>query len=201
MNLDDFLIPDEIYVIDTETTGLDGAPMDVVVDIGICLANFSTGEVRDVYSSVVGYNVTEWDDRRKKAWIFENTDMSLEMVAAAKPKDIVRDDVTEILRGKNVTSYNIPFDMDKFLFKQPWNLKGVFTLRTDIMKAATEVCKLPSQFYGVKYRFPKLDHAYNTIVEGDPSGICGKQDHRALSDARMASYLMLQMFSDGNYVP
>jgi len=201
MTLDDFIFPDEIYVVDTETTGLDGAPHDVVVDIGICVAEFSTGKVRDVYSSVVGYDITDWDDRRSKAWIFENTDMELDMVAAAKPMEFIRGEVISILKDKGVTSYNIPFDMDKFLFRRPWDLYGVFTLRTDIMKAATDVCKLPSQFYGAKYRFPKLDHAYNTIVKGDPANVCGKQDHRALSDARMASYLMLQMFKDGNYAP
>lgn len=202
MRLDDFFgVPDEMYVIDTETTGLDGGPKDVVVDIGICSVNIKEGTVKDVYSSVVGYDITEWEDNRTKAWIFENTDLTLDMVASAPPLFKIRDDVYRILKGKAVTSYNVPFDMDKFLFREPWNLRGTFTLCTDIMKAATDVCKLPSQFYGVKYRFPKLDHAYKTVLDDDPANVGDKQDHRALSDARMASHLMIGMYRSGNYFP
>lgn len=196
--LDD-IPPEEIYVIDTETTGLEGAPKDVVVDIGICKVNLRKGKVEDVYSSVLGYDVYEWDDYRRNAWIFQNTDMTLEMVAEAPPAMKVITDVRHILKGKTVTAYNIAYDMDKFLYRDPWDLKGTFTPCNDIMLAATQVCKLPSQYYGRQYRYPKLDHAYATIVEGDPAGIHGTQNHRALSDAQMASYLMIQMHRDGTY--
>ena len=202
MNIEDyFSIPKEIYVIDTETTGLDGGPKDLVVDVGICSADICGGVVKDVYSSVVGYDVTDWEEHRTKAWIFENTDLTLDDVAAARPFFKVKEDVIRHLRGRVVTSYNVPFDMDKFLFREPWHLRGTFNVCTDIMKAATDVCKLPSELYGVSYRFPKLDHAYRTIVNGDPAGVGGKQDHRALSDARMASYVMIEMYRTGNYRP
>lgn len=199
-SLDD-IPPDEIYVLDTETTGLYGAPKDVVVDIGITKVSLRKGTVEDVYSSVLGYDVDEWDDYRRKAWIFENTDMTLDMVADAPPAMKVIDDVRRILKDKDVTSYNIRYDMDKFLYQEPWDLRGTFKPCFDIMLAAKDVCKLPSQYYGREYRYPKLDYAYSNIVEGDPAGINGKQDHRALSDARMASYLMITMFRDGSYRP
>ncbi|MDR2699110.1 MAG: hypothetical protein LBB30_05500 [Candidatus Methanoplasma sp.] len=202
MKIEDFFrTPEEIFVIDTETTGLDGGPRDLVVDIGICSVNLFRETVKDVYSSVVGYDVTEWDDRRSKAWIFENSDLTLDKVAAARPLFKVREDVAGLLRGRTATSYNVPFDMDKFLFREPWHLRGVFSVCTDIMKAAADVCKLPSELYGVRYKFPKLDHAYKTIAEGDPAGIGDKQDHRALSDARMAAYVMIGMHRSGNYRP
>jgi len=202
MNIEDyFSIPREIYVIDTETTGLDGGPKDLVVDIGICSADIINGTVKDVYSSVVGYDVTDWEEHRTKAWIFENTDLTLDEVAAARPFFKVKEDVSRHLRGRVVTSYNVPFDMDKFLFREPWHLKGAFNVCTDIMKAATDVCKLPSELYGVSYRFPKLDHAYKTIVNGDPACIGDKQSHRALSDAKMASYILIEMYRTGNYRP
>ena len=202
MNIEDYFKgAGEIFVIDTETTGLDGGPRDLVVDIGICSVNLAEGKVRDVYSSVVGYDVTEWEDHRSKAWIFGNSDLTLDKVAAARPMPSVKEDVAGLLRGRTVTSYNVPFDMDKFLFREPWSLRGTFNVCTDIMKAATDVCKLPSEFYGVSYRFPKLDHAYRTIVDGDPAGIKEKQDHRALSDARMASHVMIAMHRSGNYRP
>ncbi|MCL2295689.1 MAG: 3'-5' exonuclease [Methanomassiliicoccaceae archaeon] len=202
MKIEDyFSIPKEIFVIDTETTGLDGGPRDLVVDIGICSVDIVGGVVKDVYSSVVGYDVTEWEDHRTKAWIFENTDLTLDDVVAARPLFKVKEDVVGLLSGKVVTSYNTAFDMDKFLFREPWYLKGMFSVCTDIMKAATDVCKLPSEYYGVSYRFPKLDHAYKTIVDGNPAGIGDKQDHRALSDARMASHVMIGMYRSGKYRP
>lgn len=197
----DEIPPDEIYVLDTETTGLEGAPKDLVVDVGICRVSLRRGTVEDVYSSVLGYDVDSWDDYHRNAWIFENTDMTLEMVAEAPPAMDVIEDVRRILRNKTVTAYNIAYDLDKFLFREPWDMKGEFTLCNDIMLAATPVCKVPSEYYGRKYRFPKLDVAYSKIVEGDPAGIHGTQNHRALSDAQMASYVMIQMFRDGNYEP
>lgn len=198
--LDDVPI-DEIYVLDTETTGLKGAPRDLVVDVGICRVSLRKGTVEDAYSSVLGYDVDMWDDYLRNAWIFQNTDMTLEMVADAPPAISVIDDVRRILRRKAVTAYNVRYDMDKFLYQEPWNMKGEFTLCSDIMIAATPVCKVPGMYNGQGYRYPKLDVAYSRIVEGDPAGINGKQDHRALSDARMASHLMIAMFRNGDYEP
>ena len=198
ITLDDIPL-DEIYVLDTETTGLYGAPKDVVVDVGITKVSLRKGTVSDVYSSVLGYDTDEWDDYRQNAWIFQNTDMTLEMVSQAPPAMKVIDDVRRILNRKNATAYNIGYDFDKFLYLEPWNLKGTFNPCPDIMLAAKDICKLPSQYYGREYRYPKLDYAYEHIVDGDPAGIHGKQDHRALSDARMASYVMIQMFRNGDY--
>ncbi len=198
MRLDDFCM-DDIYVLDTETTGLKGAPEDVVVDIGICKVNLAKGSVEPVYEEVVGYDVSGWNEYRRNAWIFENTDMTLEMVAAGKPAAEVIEDVCEILKGKKVTSFNVEYDMDKFLYLPPWSLKGVFTEETDIMKAATPVCKQPSQYYGRQYKYPKLDFAYEFITKGDPAEIHGKQDHRALSDAIMAAHVMIQMYRNKDY--
>ena len=45
--LDD-IPPEEIIVLDTETTGLEGAPKDLVVDIGMTRVNLRKGTVEDV---------------------------------------------------------------------------------------------------------------------------------------------------------
>lgn len=192
---------DEVFVLDTETTGLEGAPKDLVVDIGICRVDLSTGDVEDVYSSVLGYDVSEWDDRLKGAWIFENTDLGLEDVEFARPALDVIGDVRRLLRRKPVTSYNTEFDFGRFLYEEPWSMRGWFLECSDIMKAATAVCKVPSGMYGRSFRYPKLDAAYSRLVEGDPAGIRGRQDHRALSDARMASHVMVSLYRSGDYHP
>lgn len=227
--------PDTILVLDTETTGLNGAKYakdpfidpffkrssldsydsarydkldwsrygDVVVDIGICEASLSKGTVVPVYSSIVGYNMTTWTDAMKRSWIFENTDLTVEQVASAPLFSRVRKEVADLVRGRWLTTYNVQYDLDKFLYRFPWNLEGTFRECRDIMFSARDVCKLKSQYYGVsEYRYPKLDYAYKYILNGeDPAGIHGKQDHRALSDAKVASYLMIDMFRKGLYDP
>ena len=196
-----FETADEIYVLDTETTGLKGYPDDLVVDVGICKASLRDGTVEDVYSSVLGYETDEWSDYLRGAWIFQNTDMDLAMVEEApRALDVVAD-VRRLLRGKPVTAYNTDFDFGKFLYEEPWSMRGWFVECADIMKAATPVCQLPSEYYGREFRYPKLDLAYSKIVDGDPAGIHGKQDHRALSDARMASHVMLALCRSGHYRP
>ena len=80
-------------------------------------------------------------------------------------------------------------------------MRGWFNECTDIMKAATPVCKVPNQYGYRDYQYPKLEVAYERIPDGDPAGLHGKQDHRALSDARAASWVMVQMYRDGTYKP
>jgi len=222
--------PDKIYLLDTETTGLKGGEFDrdpnfrpatdpsestyldslnwnkygdLVLDIGVCELSLKKGTVRDVYSSIVGYDTEIWSEEKRKSWIFENSDLRLEDVQKAPRLSKVVKDVTEILSGHWVTSYNVQYDLDKFLYRFPWNLKGSFKEVRDPMFSATEICKLKSPLYEVKsYRYPKLEYAYEKILEGaDPAGIEGVQDHRALSDARMASHLLLKMYREGTYDP
>ena len=142
--LDD-IPPDEIYVLDTETTGLDGAPMDLVLDIGICKVSLREGTVEDWYSSVLGYDVEWWDDRLLNSWIFQNSDLTVDEIAFARKSAMqVIDEVRRLLKGKNVTTYNTVYDLGKFLYQEPWSMRGWFNECTDIMKAATPVCKVPS---------------------------------------------------------
>lgn len=225
-----FEMPDTILVLDTETTGLKGAKYDenpfidpffkkgrpvdydsldwsrfgdIVVDVGICEVCLSRRTVKEVYSTIVGYDTSTWTDEMRRSWIFENTDLTVEQVAAGRPFSQVKKEVSEIVKDKWLTTYNVQYDLDKFLYKFPWNLKGQFRECRDIMFAAQEICKLKSEYYNVsEYRYPKLDYAYKTILEGeDPAGINGVQDHRALSDARVASHLMIKLNDDGHYDP
>ncbi len=233
--IEEFEIPDTILVLDTETTGLNGAKYDadpfqdrffkkstldafgddklddldwsrygdIVVDIGICEASLKNKTVKPVYSSIVGYRTDSWTDDMKRSWIFENTDLTVEQVEAAKPFSKVKREVSALVKNKWLTTYNIQYDLDKFLYRFPWNLKGTFMECRDIMFSARDVCKLKSQYYGVsEYRYPKLDYAYAHILNGeDPAEIHGVQDHRALSDAKVASYLMIKLFDNGEYDP
>ena len=194
--LDDFF-DQSIYVIDTETTGLDGCPKDVVVDIAICKTDLRKGTVENVYSSIVGYDVSKWDNGRKNAWIFQNTDLTLDAVASAPDASKVAADVRNILKDKNVSTFNTGFDLKKFLYREPWSLRGIIRESKCIMIASRDVCKLPGLYE--EYKWPKLDEAYTMLVEGDPADIKGNQTHRALSDAVMASHILISLYKRGRY--
>lgn len=189
--LDDFCGRD-VYVLDTETTGLRGFPDDVVVDIAVCKVDLGKGTVDEVYSSIVGHDVSKWSTERKNSWIFQNTDLTVDAVASAPPAEKVAADIRRLLEGKNVTSFNIGFDMDKFLYHEPWNLRNVIRPSRCIMLASKNVCKLPGLYED--YKWPRLDEAYSIILDGDdPAEINGNQTHRALSDAVMASHILIAL--------
>jgi len=194
--LDDFCRT-EVFVLDTETTGLDGAPKDKIVDIAICKVTLGENKVEEVFSSVVGHDISKWDERLRRAWIFENSDLTLEAVADAPPEKEVAEKVTKILSGGNVTSFNVSFDMDRFLYREPWSLRGRFVPFRCIMLASRDVCKIPGLYD--EYKWPRLEEAYRMIVKGDPADIGGPQSHRALGDALMASYVLLELYNKGNY--
>lgn len=187
----------DIYVLDTETTGLKGYPYDHVVDVAVCRVSLQDGKVEEVLSTVVGHDISIWDQATRNAWIFQNTDLTLEMVSDAPPAAQVAADLRRLLQGRYVTSFNVDFDFKKFLFHPPWDLEPHINLTPCIMKRSMPICAIPGTYD--KYKFPRLQEAYDMIVEGDPAGIEGHQSHRALSDAVMASHVLIQLDRMGEY--
>jgi len=184
----------EVFVLDTETTGLSGGPEDLVVEIGISKVDLSTGDVEDIFASFVGWPESTLM-QRKNAWVFKNTDMNFWKVIGAPRALRVIDRVREILCGELVTSYNTEFDLDRFLYRDPWSMKGVFSECNCVM---TQTWKAYPNM-GVNGFFPRLQKAYDTLCPDDPSGIHGKQSHRALSDANMAANVLYRLYRQGKY--
>ena len=90
------------------------------------------------------------------------------------------------------------FDFGKFLDHRPWDLKHLNIRRMpDIMEATAENFEEPSPFSG--YRRPKLDRAYRELCPQNPAGISKGQEHRALSDAVAAGYVLLALYVRGFY--
>ena len=185
---------DVIYIIDTETTGLSGAPRDHVVDIGVAALNLSTGHISEEYSAIVGYDISTWDEEHKNAWIFKNTDLRLDDLASATPQPVVRYHIAQILNNARVTSYNTEFDFGRFLNQEPWSM----TIQEcpDIMITAAEVVRDRSHPGG---RYPRLIHSYNALCPDDPVKINGNQHHRALSDAVVAAHVLRRLIDMGAY--
>lgn len=183
----------EIFVVDIETTGLIGGPSDLVVDIGIVLADTDESTVEDWFSTVVGYPETVMR-RYAGSWVFRNTDLTLNQVCSAPGCQKVIERVSNILSDELVTSYNTDFDLQRFLLKDPWNL-SVYEAPC-IMKSALEA--YPDCSNG---HYPRLQRIYDMLCPDDPAKVDGNQRHRALSDARQAAHVLLKMFSSGHYLP
>ena len=188
----------KILVLDTETTGLEGAPDDLVLDIGISEVDLDTGSVEPFYSSLIGYP-EEDIEKRKDSWIFRNSDIEPSMLMNAPGFYDVWDELCRKLRDRKVTSYNTAFDFGKFLFNTPWSMRGWFDLLPDPMLVATDVCAIPSPYYPDEYKWPRLEEAYGILCPEDPAGIKGEQAHRALSDSMVAGHVLLKLFEMGAY--
>lgn len=187
-----------VYVVDTETTGLYGCDRgDRVVDIGIVEVDTERGTVIPVYSEIVGYDVSGWSEDQKNAWIFSHSDLTLDMVARAKPLEEIARDVRLILDGHVAASYNEEFDFGKFLCKSPWDVDCV--LAPDIMLRAHRLIDGDYLFSDGSTSWPKLETAYRGLCPDDPAYLDGPQAHRALSDAVVASHVMLALIGRGEY--
>jgi DNA polymerase III epsilon subunit-like protein len=186
-----------VFVVDTETTGLCGCDRgDRVVDIGIVEVDTERGTVMPVYSEIVGYDVSGWSEDQINAWIFSHSDLTLDMVARAEPLEEIARDVRLILDGNVAASYNEGFDFDKFLFKSPWNVDCA--LAPDIMLRAHRLID-GDHLFSDGSSWPKLETAYRGLCPDDPAHLDGPQAHRALSDAVVASYVMLALIGRGEY--
>lgn len=183
-----------IYVVDIETTGLNGEPKDHVVEVGVY--RVTPSGVSPVYSAIVKpyYELYDgWAD----SWVFQNTDLCPEHVLCGVPQDKVRRELKWILDGMPATSFNYEFDFDKFLNKEPW---GINNLKMPcIMKMAGKAYGnvLPcSQYSGC----PNAQSTYRHVCPENPAELPGSIElHRALEDAHMESCMLHKMIYAGDY--
>lgn len=210
----------EIYIVDLETTGLIGAPMDMILEIGIVKLNLNNGTIEEIYNTVInpGEEALKWyEETNGEPWIFKNAYMTPEEV-----EDVGIDiadanhDLQEILRNKWVTSYNVPFDFTKFLMEYPYTLYrcnpiipfDIANLATWTIKA--KLCKYDAPHLAICWqenttplekrilqgfctnpgRRVRAIDAYCYLCPDDPLNLNGKEAHRAFKDAWMEALIL-----------
>ncbi|MGN1045139.1 MAG: exonuclease domain-containing protein [Candidatus Methanomethylophilaceae archaeon] len=202
-----------VLIIDTETTGLSGYPKDRVLEIG--MAELEEGSVKPVYSEIIRYSdIVEFDrkyvnpDGSEGIWIYRNSNLRMEdTLNASKDVERVAAEVRAIVTGREVTSYNVPFDFGKFLYHEPRNLKELCSVPYDIMELATkrvyslaEEDMIPDRalqerllrereesYYPNKW-IRSID-AYRALCPEDPMGL-EVMRHRAVDDAVMEGWIL-----------
>ena len=203
-----------VLIIDTETTGLSGYPKDRVLEIGIAELT-DDSEVKRAYSEIIRYpDIEEFDrkyvnlDGSEGIWIYRNSDLRMEdTLNASKDVERVVAEVREIVSGREVTSYNVSFDLGKFLYREPWCLKELCSVPYDIMELATkrvyslaEADMIPDKalqerllrereesYYPNKW-IRSID-AYRALCPEDLMGLEGMR-HRAIDDAVMEGFVL-----------
>jgi len=204
-----------VLIIDTETTGLRGIPEDRVLEIGIAEYDEVSGNISPVYSEMIRYDdIVEFDskyvnpDGSRRIWIYRNSDMRVEdTLNAPKDLDTVVKEVRNIVSGKEVTSYNVGFDLGKFLYQEPWNIRNIVTRKIDIMKLATAKVyeladsdsiedkglqeRLLREREGSPYpeKWVRSIDAYRVLCPEDPMRLEGMR-HRAIDDAVMEGWIL-----------
>lgn len=186
-----------IYVIDTETTGLDGIPFgDSVVEIGIVAVDTETKTVTPVLDEVIKQYIP---CGKRDAWIFTSGTMTTRDISTAsmKKKHIAKK-MRAILTDQYVTSYNKEFDFTRFLNWSPYDIYSYTKSAECIMVAASRIKEIPRSHAG-KSRYPKMMYAYEHLCPTDPAHLKGTQDHRACSDALAEGYILLELIDRGVY--
>ena len=126
---------------------------------------------------------------------------------AEKDLDTVVREVRGIVSGRVVTAYNVPFDFDRFLGHEPWDLKGTCSIPFDIMNMATDkvneladsdsiedkllqrrlIREREDSYYEDKW--VRSIYAYRVLCPEDPMGLEGMR-HRAIDDAMMEGRIL-----------
>ncbi len=201
----------DIYVIDIETTGLNGWKSDHVVEISIMKANLTKQKIEQVYHTLIHYDTTQWDEKIKNAWIFKQGIIKLEEIQqATKGLKKVVEEVRKILTGKFIAAYNNEFDFNKFLLHEPWNINPKtckIKIAPCIMLATTDYIKIPTKYK--KRKLVNLSEARKHLLNENTTSIINNREletivieygmHRANCDAFYSACVLLELFRRKKY--
>jgi DNA polymerase III epsilon subunit-like protein len=199
----------DVYVVDIETTGLEGSPKDLVVEIAIMRTNVEKQRINQVYHSLIHYDTNSWDDELRESWIFAKKILSIDQIQnAEKDLSTVIKEVRQILSGKFVAAYNNAFDFDKFLKKSPWEINKENTktkVAPCIMLTASEYLRP----FGRRRRIYKLVYTIKKLLDENTESINTNKEllakidnfsaHRANYDAFYSACVLLELYKRKSY--
>lgn len=144
----------KIAVLDIETTGFI-TTSDAIVEIGITLVDTKTNEINKIYDKVI---LDESFDKRKhkSAWVFENSDLTIEDVINGVPLEETRDELQTIFDTYPITAHNKSFDL-RFLRSRNFQINDIKCL----MKSCREN-KLVYTHKGSP-KSPSVEEAYHVL--------------------------------------
>ncbi len=182
----------ELYVVQTITTGPNGYPYDEIIDIGICKVDLEAMEFECIYSNLVFYDPKELG-KSKLDYLSENFGLMPEMIYSGESEEKISKEVLEIIKGNDVACYDIRQEFGRYMVCAPWDITHETTIMPSISSRMpiSLKCKDPSDEAQV------IMKAYHKLMRHDPADV-GKS-RRAEDLAKMATCLMFHMRNRGKY--
>ncbi|MHA1340001.1 MAG: 3'-5' exonuclease [Promethearchaeota archaeon] len=179
----------EIAVLDIETTAL--YPSDgMIVEIGICKLDIDTGNIEKLFNKIVR------EDRPIdcNAWIFKNSDLSVEEVEKAEMLNSknIRKEIQDILDKYPATAYNKGFDFG-WLKSRGFNIKELpcpMLVAKDILKIRFE-----NDYSYNDYKWPSVQESWDYFFPN--SNYIEK--HRAYDDAEHEAMIVYELYKRGSW--
>ena len=182
----------KIGIIDIETTGF--FPKGFIVEVGIVSLDTKTGKVEKLFDSVCREDGMTAKDR--KAWIFDNSDLTVEMVRDAPLLNNLKDEIQELINSLDaITAFNKSFDFT-FLRDRGFEIKNEWPCP---MLVATPICKLPKKQARCScgYKWPKVEEAWQFFFPNEPY----VELHRGCDDALHEAKICYELFKLGKMTP
>ncbi len=182
---------DPVYVIESISDGAEGHPYDEILSIAACKVDLDAGDYETVFSEVVQVE-PKYVGKRKLDYA-ESKGLDVQSLYTGMPLgDIVRE-LTEIVKGQYVTSYDIRQQFTKYLCNDPWDLTGSVTIMPSIMmrQPISLRCKYPEDEPDI------IVKAYRKAFRNDPANVGKNRD--AMELAQMASMVAISLRARGKY--
>lgn len=180
----------EILILDIETTGFLNQGGSIV-EIGIVSLNIKTGEIKEVFDSLLREDILTGKHRMEPmGWIFRNSDLKVEDVRNAPEAPGVLLEVQEVLDSYPLgcTAYNNQFDFG-FLKSRGLKIKPL----PCPMKLSTNICKIPSRNGRPGFKWPSVEEAFKFFFPD----IEYKEKHRGLDDAKHEAMIVFKLIQEG----
>lgn len=180
-----------VYVIDTETSNTgwkDGKPKDGhIVEVGIAQVDLDAMSVKQLYGYIIRDETAD-----RNAWVFKNTTLDYDEVMNGHDRSMISRMLAREFAGQFFTSYNIEFD--RYMLNQDMPLfNECIHWGQDIMVQASRVSEIPRRHAGGDC-YPRAEAAYNYLCPDDPCHLNGHELHRAVNDAEMEGYILLELW-------
>jgi len=186
--IDECFNAQNILILDIETTGFLQAG-GKIVEIGIVELNLTNGKRRIIYDKVCHEDgLTK--ELVEKAWIINNSDLTVEEIRQSKNLNLIKEEVQHIIDSYplGITAFNNSFDFG-FMESRGFNLKNKLPCP---MILSTDICKIPNK-NGRGTKWPKVQEAYDFFFEKNDY----EEKHRGADDALHEARIVHKLFEMG----
>ena len=183
---------DEIYVIQAISSGPYGYPYDEIVDIAVCCVDPNAHEFSTVYHNLIHFDPKVLG-KKKLDYLAGAGGIFAEEIYSGEDEKKVAEEVLDIIKGKNITSFDVKQEFGRYMTCRPWDI----TLQSSVMPSIS--AKMP---ISLKCKDPSdeavtIRKAYRRLCKDDPA--CVGRGRRAIHLAQMSSQLLLYMRDKGKY--